>query len=92
MREFTKQIITALKEDDWIIKPHAIRHVKSFLTIETDDMQPTDVPFKFTWFERRVVGHYVTKLRDRMLVAKLIEYRMNPRKTGNYSHENTFLY
>ena len=91
MREFTRQIITALKEDDWIMKPRAVRHVKSFLVIDTDDMQPTDVPFKFTWFESIVVGHYVKKLRDRMLVAKLIEYRMNPRKMGGYSHENTFL-
>jgi hypothetical protein len=55
-------------------------------------MQPLEVPFEFTWFERRVVGHYVRKLRDRMMVAKLIEYRLNPRKEERYSHENTFLY
>jgi hypothetical protein len=92
MREFTKQVITALKEDDWTIKASAIRHNKSFLTIDTDDLQPSDVPFKFTWWERRVVGWHVRELRDRMLVAKLIEYRLTPRKPGSYSHENTFLY
>ena len=91
MREFAKHIITALKEDDWEIRSGAIRHVKSFLIINTDDMQPEGVPFKFTWFERRVVGFYVRKLRDRMLVATLIEYRINPRKVSNYSSENTFL-
>jgi hypothetical protein len=91
MREFTKHVILALKEDDWLVKPKAIKHSKSFLIIDTDDMQPYEVPFKFTWFERRVVGHYVRKLRDRMLVAKLIEYRLNPRKPAAYSHENTFL-
>ena len=91
MREFTKQVIEALKEDDWVIKSQAIKHVKSFLVIDTDDMQPAEVPFKFTWWERRVVGYYVRKLRDRALVAKLIEYRLNPRRPGGYSHENTFL-
>ena len=91
MREFTKQIIVALKEDDWTIGSRAIRHNKSFLVIDADKMQPDDVPFKFTWWERRVVGYYVRKLRDRMMLAKLIEYRLNPRKPGNYSHEDTFL-
>jgi hypothetical protein len=92
MREFTLHVILALKEDDWIVKANAIRHVKSFLTIDTRKMQPEDVPFEFTWFERIVVGYYVKKLKDRMLVAKLIESRLNPRKMGSYSHENTFLY
>lgn len=91
MREFTKQIITALKEDDWLIKTRAIKHVKSFLVIDTDDMQPYEAPFKFTWFERKVVKHYVSKLRDRMLVAKLIECRLNPRKSSGYSSEDRFL-
>lgn len=90
MREFTKHVILALKEDDWVIKSRAIRHVKSFLVINTDDMQPSEVPFKFTWWERRVVGYYVRKLRDRMVLSKFIEYRLNPRKPGSYSHENTF--
>jgi hypothetical protein len=91
MREFTKHLITALKEDEWIVKPHAVKHVKSFFIIDTDDMQPYEVPFKFTWLERKIVGHFVKKLKDRMLVAKLIESRLNPRKMGSYSHENTFL-
>ena len=91
MREFTKHVVLALKEDDWIVKANAIRHVKSFLTIDTDDMQPRDVPFKFTWLERKIVGHYVKKLRDRMLVAKMVEYRMNPRKSSGYSSEDAFL-
>jgi len=91
MREFTKHVVLALKEDDWIVKANAIRHVKSFLTIDTDDMQPRDVPFKFTWLERKIVGHYVKKLKDRMLVSKLVESRLNPRKMGSYSQENTFL-
>jgi hypothetical protein len=92
MREFTKQVIAALKEDDWIIKHSGIRHVKSFLIIDTVTMQPLEVPFTFTWWERKVVGWYVRELRDRMMVAKLIEYRLNPRKEERYSHENTFLY
>jgi hypothetical protein len=92
MREFTKQVITALKEDDWIIKRSGIKHVKSFLIIDTDKMQPIEVPFKFTWWERKVVGWHVSKLRDRMMVAKLIEYRLNPRTEKPYSAENTFLY
>jgi hypothetical protein len=91
MREFVKHLITALKEDEWIIKAHAIKHVKSFLVIDTDEMQPYETPYKFTWLERRVVGHYVKKLKDRMLLTKFIEYRLNPRKPGAYSHENTFL-
>jgi hypothetical protein len=92
MREFTKQVITALKEDDWIIKQSGIKHIKSFLIINTRELQPEDVPFQFTWWERRVIEYYVRKLRDRMLVAKLIEYRLNPRKEERYPHENTFLY
>jgi hypothetical protein len=92
MREFAKQVIVALKEDDWTIRANSIRHNKSFLIINTRKLQPEDVPFEFTWWERRVVGHYVKKLRDRMLVAKLIEYRLNPRKEERFSHENTFLY
>ena len=92
MREFTKQVIMALKDDDWLIKQRGIKHVKSFLVIDTDDMQPCEVPFKFTWWERRVVGWHVSKLRDRMLAAKIIEYRLNPRTEKSYSHENTFLY
>ena len=92
MREFTKQVIAALKDDEWIIKQRGVKHIKSFLVIDTDDMQPVDVPFKFTWFERRVIGYYVSKLRDRMMLAKLIEYRLNPRTEKAYSHENTFLY
>jgi hypothetical protein len=92
MREFTKQVIVALKEDDWIVKRSGIKHVKSFLIIDTVKMQPIDVPFKFTWFERRVLGYYVNKLRDRMMLAKLIEYRLNPRTEKPYSTENTFLY
>jgi len=91
MREFTKHVVHALKEDDWIIKHSAIKHAKSFLIINTETMQPHEVPFKFNWFERKVVGYYVRKLRDRMLVSKLIEYRLNPRKASNYSHEDTFL-
>ena len=91
MREFTKQVIVALKEDDWVIKSRAIKHVKSFLVIDTDDMQPYEVPFKFNLFERLVVGYYVRKLRDRMMLAKLIEYRLNPRKPGSYSHEDVFI-
>jgi len=92
MREFTKQVIAALKEDDWVIEHRGIRHVKSFLSIDTDKMQPLGVPFKFTWWERKVVGWHVNKLRDRMLVAKLIEHRLNPRTEKPYSRENTFLY
>jgi hypothetical protein len=92
MREFTKHVILALKEDEWIVKQRGVKHIKSFLVIDTDDMQPVDVPFQFTWFERRVVGYYVGKLRDRMMLAKLVECRVNPRMEKPYSHENTFLF
>jgi hypothetical protein len=91
MRPFVEHIITALKEDDWEIKTRAIRHVKSFLVIDTDDMQPYEVPFKFTWWERRVVGYHVRKLNERMLLATLVASRINPRKPATYGHENTFL-
>jgi hypothetical protein len=91
MRPFVEHIITALKEDDWEIKTRAIRHVKSFLVIDTDDMQPYEVPFKFTWWERRVVGYHVRKLNERMLLATLIAGRINPRKAGVYSHSDSFL-
>jgi hypothetical protein len=84
MREFTKHIVRALKEDDWEINSRAIRHVKSFLAIDTDEMQPEGVPFKFTWVERMVVKHYINKLRERMLLAKFIEYSLNPRKPHSY--------
>jgi hypothetical protein len=91
MREFTKQVITALKEDDWLIKSTAIKHVKSFLIIDTNDMQPYETPFKFTWWERRVIGYYVRKLRDRMLVAKFVESRIAPRKPSGYPSEDRFI-
>lgn len=90
-RYFVKHIITALKEDEWVIKNRAIKHVKSFLVIDTDVMQPYEVPFKFTWWERRIVGYHVRKLHERMLLAKFIECRLNPRKPSNYSHEDVFL-
>lgn len=89
-REFVKHIITALKEDEWEITQRAIRHVKSRLVIDTDDMQPYEVPFKFTWWERRIVGYHVRKLNERMLLAKLIESRINPRKSTPYG-ETSFL-
>jgi hypothetical protein len=92
MREFTKHVILALKEDEWIVKQRGVKHIKSFLVIDTEDMQPVDVPIKFTWFERKVIGYHVRKLHNRMMLAKFIEYRLNPRKEGSYSHENTFLY
>lgn len=91
MREIVKQIIVALEEDDWAIESDAIQHSKSFLTIDTRTIQPRYVPLKFSWLERRIVGRHVRKLRDRMMLAKLIEYRLNPRKPSSYSHENTFL-
>lgn len=90
-REFVKHIIVALKEDDWIIKSRAIKHVKSFLIIDTDEMQPVDVPFKFTRWERYLVGRHVRNLRDRMLMTKFVESRITPRKQSSYGHENTFL-
>lgn len=90
MRPFVEHIITALKEDEWEMKLRVIRHVKSFLIIDIEAMQPYEVPFKFTWWERRVVGYHVRKLNERMLVATLIAGRINPRKAGSYS-ENTFI-
>lgn len=91
MREFTKHVITALKEDEWEIKPRAVRHVKSRLVIDTDEMQPCAVPYKFTWFERRVVGHYIKQLQDRMLMTRFIEYRLNPKMPAPYSHADRFI-
>ncbi len=90
MREFTKQIITALKEDNWEVRSGGIRHSKSMLIIDTDDMQPREVPFKFSWWERRVVKYHVTKLKDRMLVTKLIECRLTPKRADHYGN-NSFL-
>lgn len=91
MRGFTKHVITALKEDEWEIKPRAVRHVKSRLVIDTDKMQPFEVPYKFTWFERRLVGHYIKQLQDRMLMTRFIEYRLNPKKPAAYHSEDRFI-
>lgn len=91
MREFTKHVITALKEDEWEIKTRAVRHVKSRLVIDTDEMQPCEIPYKFTWFERRVVGHYIKQLQDRMLMTRFIEYRLNPKKPAAYPSEDRFI-
>lgn len=91
MREFTKHVITALKEDEWEIKPRAVRHVKSRLVIDTDEMQPCEIPYKFTWFERRVVGHYIKQLQDRMLMTRFIEYRLNPKPPATYHSEDRFI-
>ena len=91
MREFTKHLILALKEDEWVIRDRYIQHVKSFLVIDMQRMQPSEVPFEFNWFERKVIGYYVRKLRDRVMLAKLVEYRLNPRTEKSYEHLNTFL-
>jgi hypothetical protein len=91
MRAFTKHVITALKEDEWELKPRAVRHVKSRLVIDTDEMQPCEIPYKFTWFERRVVGHYIKQLQDRTLMTRLIEYRLNPKKPSPYPSEDRFI-
>lgn len=90
MREFTKQVITALKEDDWEVRGHGIRHTKSMLIIDTDDMQPREVPFKFSWFERRVVKYYARQVQERMLVAKFLECRLTPKRANNYG-DTSFL-
>ena len=90
MREFTKHIIAALEEDDWQVKSGGIRHLKSKLIIDTDDMQLRDVPFKFTWLERRLIKYHTKKLQERMLLARFIEYRMTPKKAGTYG-EDSFL-
>ena len=87
MREFTKHILTALKEDEWEIRDEFVRHVKSRLVIRTTSMQPYDTPYKFTWLERKVIGRYVNKLQERMMLAKFIEYRIAPKKPTTYSHD-----
>lgn len=91
MREFTKHILTALKEDEWEVKDEFVRHVKSRLLIRTTCMQPYDTPYKFTWLERRFIGYYVRRLQERMMLAKFIEYRIKPKKPATYSHEDRFI-
>lgn len=90
MREFTKHIITALKEDDWDVRSGGMRHVKSKLIIDTDDMQLREVPFKFTWWERKLVKYHARKLQERMLLAKFIEYRMGgaPKTSSLFTHDS----
>jgi len=91
MREFVKQIVTALKDDEWEMVRGAIRHIKSRLQIDLDLLQPIGVPYSFTWWERRVVSHHITKLHERMLTTKFVMYRINPKPPKAYASEDTFV-
>jgi hypothetical protein len=90
MREFTKHVLLALEEDEWEVSGHGVRHVKSRLKIDTDDMQPENAPYKFTWWERKLVKRAICKMQDRYVLTKFIEYRINPKKPAIYG-ESSFL-
>jgi hypothetical protein len=93
MREFTKHVLLALEEDDWELCHRGIRHVKSRLKIDTNDMQPANAPYKFTWWERKLVYRAIRKTQERYILTKFIEYRINPRKpnSGVYESGNEFI-
>jgi hypothetical protein len=90
MKEFTKHIITALKDDDWELGGRAIRHVKSRLIIELDRTQLAELPYVFSWWERKVVAYHIRKMHERVITEKFIGYRLNPKKPAPYSHQDTF--
>ena len=91
MREFTKHVLIALDEDDWELSGHGVRHSKSRLKIDTDDMQPENAPYKFTWWERKLVKQAVRRMQERYVLAKFIEYRINPKKLGHYDTGSEFI-
>lgn len=89
MREFTKHVIQALAEDEWEMLGGEIRHIKSRLRIDTNDLRMRDTPIEFTWGERRLVKKAICKMLDRTAAEKFLIYRVNPKKPGHYS--DTFL-
>lgn len=91
MREFTKHLILALDEDDWEVGHRSIRHIKSRLRLDLEDMQLDNAPIRFTWWERKLVNRAVRKMLDRQVLAKFVEYRINPKKLGQYDSGNDFL-
>jgi len=91
MREFTKHLLLALEEDEWELSTRSARHIKSRLRIDLDDMQLENAPFEFTWWERKLITRAFNRMKERVILAKFIEYRINPRKIGPYESGNDFL-
>jgi len=90
MREFVKQLITALKEDDWEIMRDSVRHTKSRLVIGTEFLRMHDLPYSLTWWERRCIRHQINTMLDRHLAATLVIRRVEPKKPGPYGSD-TFI-
>jgi hypothetical protein len=91
MKEFTKQIIVALNDDEWELRPRAVRHIKSRLVIELDNMQPASLPYVFSWWERKVVAYHIRQMQQRVFTERFIAYRLNPKKPAPYSHDDHFI-
>jgi hypothetical protein len=87
MREFVKQIVTALKDDDWEILYDSVRHTKSRLVIGTEYLRIHDLPYSLTWWERRRVRHHINKMLDRQLAATLIIRRVEPKLPSQYGSD-----
>jgi hypothetical protein len=90
MREFTKHVLIALDEDAWELSSRGVRHTKSRLKIDTNQMQPENAPIKFTWWERRLIERAIKRMQERAVLERFIEYRINPKKLDMYG-EGSFL-
>jgi hypothetical protein len=90
MKEFTKHIITALKDDDWELGGRSIRHIKSRLIIDVDRVELSGLPYAFSWWERKVVAYHIRQMQQRLFTAKFIEYRLHPKPPAKYSHDDHF--
>lgn len=85
MRDFTKHVIQALAEDEWDISGDDLRHVKSRLRIDANDLHMRDTPIAFTWWERICVKKAIREMIDRVAAEKFLVYRIHPKKPGHYS-------
>jgi hypothetical protein len=90
MKEFTKQIIVALNDDEWELGGRSIRHTKSRLIIDVDSVELTGLPYTFSWWERRVVAYHIRQMQQRLFTEKFIQYRLNPKKPAPYSIDDRF--
>ena len=91
MRDFAKHVIQALAEDEWVFYGSDVRHVKSRLRIDFDEMRVRDTPISFTWWERRCVKHAMRKMIDRVAAERFLIYRVNPKKPAVYGQDDSFL-
>ena len=91
MKEFTKHIIIALKDDEWELRHRAVRHIKSRLVIELDAMQPAGMQGFFSWWERKVLKYHIQQMQQRTFAERFIEYRINPKKPTPYSADDNFI-